>query len=70
MPDQHFLICDIGGTNIRMAWFTGDPRQRQDVLTYKIDPKTNKPYEILTAIREYIARVKSEFLRRLPGRRR
>jgi glucokinase len=61
MTDQRFLICDIGGTNIRMAWFAHDPRDRQDVITYKIDPKTNKPYEILTAIKEYLAKVNQSF---------
>ena len=61
MPEQHFLICDIGGTNIRMAWFTNDPRQRQDVITFKVDPKTGKPYEILTAIGEYLAKVNMPF---------
>jgi glucokinase len=55
MPDQRFLIGDIGGTNIRMAWFAGDPRNRQDEIIYRIDPKTNRPYEILTAIKEFVA---------------
>jgi glucokinase len=59
--NPRFLISDIGGTNIRMAWFTGDPRNRNDVLTYRIDDKTKKPYEILTALKEYVAKVNQTF---------
>jgi glucokinase len=61
MPEQKFLIADIGGTNIRFAWFEGDPRQRRDETTYRIDPKTNHPYEILPTLREYLARVNQPF---------
>jgi glucokinase len=55
------LVSDIGGTNIRMAWFADDPRQRMDEANFRVDPKTGKPYEILTAIREYLARVNVPF---------
>jgi glucokinase len=61
MPEQRFLISDIGGTNIRMAWFQGSPRERQNEVTFKIDPKTDKPYEVLTALHEYLATVKQRF---------
>jgi glucokinase len=61
MPEQRFLISDIGGTNIRLAWFADDPRQRRDVRTFRTDPKTNQPYLILTALKEYTQQVNQTF---------
>ena len=60
-PSVRFLISDIGGTNIRLAWFAEDPRQRHDVVTFRQDPKTAKPYEVLAAFAEYLANVKQSF---------
>ena len=53
MTDARYLISDIGGTNIRLASFVTDPRQRLDVKTYKIDPATGQPWEVLKAIKDY-----------------
>ena len=61
MPDQNFLVSDIGGTNIRLAWFTENPRDRRDEITYRTDPKTNKPYEILPALKEYRSKINQKF---------
>jgi glucokinase len=61
MLDPRFLVSDIGGTNIRFAWFGDDPRERVDEVTFKIDSKTNQPYEVLSALREYLGRVKQSF---------
>jgi glucokinase len=61
MPEQKFLISDVGGTNIRLAWFEGDPRQRRDETTFRVSPRTSQPYEILTAVQEYVARVNQHF---------
>jgi len=61
MPEQKFLISDIGGTNIRLAWFEGSPRDRRDETTFRTNPQTNRPYEILTAVREYAAKVNQSF---------
>ena len=46
MSDARYLISDIGGTNIRLASFVSDPRDRLDEKTYKVDPKTGKPFDV------------------------
>ena len=61
MPEQKFLISDIGGTNIRLAWFEGDPRQRRDETIYRLDATTNRPYEILPAIKTYAKKINQSF---------
>ncbi len=61
MPDPRFLICDIGGTNIRMATFAGDPRERKDETTYKFDAKTGKPYTVDEALAEYLGTYRHTF---------
>jgi glucokinase len=52
MAEARYLISDIGGTNIRLATFVTDPRQRLDERTYKLDP-AGKPWEVLKAIEDY-----------------
>ena len=61
MPTSKCLIADIGGTNIRLAWFDGDPRNRQGEETFRTDPKTGKPYEILPTLKAYAAKVNQQF---------
>ena len=61
MAAKKFLVSDIGGTNIRLAWFNGDPRERQDELIFKIDPQTNKPYEIIPTLKAYCTQVNQHF---------
>ena len=56
MPDPRFLVSDIGGTNIRLATFATDPRQREDEATYKINPATNRPWAVADALADYVAR--------------
>jgi glucokinase len=51
-----YLVSDIGGTNIRLATFATDPRQREDVVTYKLDPRTGKPWHVDDAFADYIAK--------------
>jgi glucokinase len=61
MAEARYLISDIGGTNIRLASFITDPRQRLDEKTYKLDPKTCKPFEVLTAIKDYVAGIDASY---------
>jgi glucokinase len=52
MPQPRFLVSDIGGTNIRLASFQTDPRQREMEVPYRLDPE-NKPYRVLDALKDY-----------------
>jgi glucokinase len=61
MAEARYLISDIGGTNIRLASFVTDPRQRLDEKTYKLDPKTGKPFEVLKAIEDYVAGIGASY---------
>ena len=55
-PDApRYLVADIGGTNIRLATFATDPRQREDEQTYKLNPKTNKSWAVADALADYLA---------------
>ncbi len=56
MADSHYLVSDIGGTNIRLAQFGTDPRQRENETTYKLNPATNKPWAVDAALADYVAR--------------
>ena len=56
MDDPRYLVADIGGTNIRLATFATDPRQREAEVTYKLDPKTNRPWAVDEALADYVAR--------------
>ncbi len=53
MADTRYLVSDIGGTNIRFATFVSDPRQRQDVITYKLD-LAGKPWLVADALADYV----------------
>src|SRR4051812_25475264 len=55
--DNRFLIADIGGTNIRVASFVADPRQREAEITFRQNPATGQPYHVLDALREYRAKM-------------
>jgi len=61
MPEKKFLIADIGGTNIRLAWFEGDPRDRRDVTLYRFDPQTGRSCEILPTLKQYVTKVNQPF---------
>ncbi len=62
MPDAgRFLISDIGGTNIRVASFQSDPRQRESEIIYRLNPETNAPYEVLEALKDYRTKVSGNF---------
>lgn len=62
MADDRFLIGDIGGTNIRLASFRSDPRQREQEVTYRLDPKTGKPFAVIEAIRQYVRQSPGPFV--------
>ena len=51
-----YLVSDIGGTNIRVATFAADPRDRQDEQTYRLNPATGHPWLVADALRDYVAR--------------
>jgi len=53
MSKERFLVSDIGGTNIRIATFERDPRLRENEQSFRLNPKTNKPYGVVEAIEEY-----------------
>ncbi|HSV14281.1 MAG TPA: glucokinase [Tepidisphaeraceae bacterium] len=59
--DRRFLVADIGGTNIRIASFTTDPRQREAEITYRLNPATNKPYQVIESLRDYRAKMSGAF---------
>ena len=56
-----YLVSDIGGTNIRLATFVSDPRDRGDEVTYKRHADTNQPWSVAAALADYLGR--------FPGRR-
>ncbi len=56
MADEtRYLVSDIGGTNIRLATFAADPRDRQDEATYKLNPATGQPWAVDAALADYVA---------------
>jgi glucokinase len=54
MPEQQFLIADIGGTNIRLASCGSDPRQRHHEITYRLNPATKQPFTVEEALADYL----------------
>lgn len=61
MAETRFLVGDIGGTNIRLATFRSDPRQREGEVIYRTNPQTNKPYQVLEALRDYRGKFQGDF---------
>ena len=51
--DKRYLVGDIGGTNIRLATFVADPRQRENQTTYRLDPGRNRPWGVADALADY-----------------
>jgi glucokinase len=61
MATARHLVADIGGTNIRIASFRVDPRERESEITYRLHADTGKPYAVLEALRDYRAKVGGDF---------
>jgi glucokinase len=61
MATARHLVADIGGTNIRVASFRVDPRERETEITYRQHPDTGKPYAVLEALRDYRDRLAGDF---------
>jgi glucokinase len=61
MAETQFLIADIGGTNIRLASCGSDPRQRQQEIVYRQNPKTNRPFSVGEALEDYLQKCPNPF---------
>jgi glucokinase len=57
MAEQRYLVCDIGGTNIRVAAFDTDPRQRIAEVNYRENTDTREPWDVLEALADYRGRL-------------
>ncbi|HMO27238.1 MAG TPA: glucokinase [Tepidisphaeraceae bacterium] len=60
MDKGRYLVCDIGGTNIRIAMFEGDPRHRTAEANYRENAKTGRAWEVVAALEDYRSRMAGE----------
>lgn len=60
MDKGRYLVCDVGGTNIRIAMFEGDPRNRTAEANYRENARTGRAWDVVEALQDYRSRMAGE----------